>query len=160
MIYVTKLDENVNKELNRKNMLSWLIVLLIGIGVTAFGVIATLFSLLESFYCSLMMVIGMLFITFSLICIIIILKMGKEQKNSNIELVYDFLKKYVILKRMENGTEIESEKIYYKYIIKTRKTKNYIYIYRSDKTVIPFCTRDVNLEDLKTIENYFSTCND
>ena len=160
MIYVTKLDENVNKELNRKNMLSWLIVLLIGIGVTAFGVIATLFSLLESFYCSLMMVIGMLFITFSLICIIIILKMGKEQKNSNIELVYDFLKKYVILKRMENGTEIESEKIYYKYIIKTRKTKNYIYIYRSDKTVIPFCIRDVNLEDLKTIENYFSTCND
>lgn len=160
MIYVTKLDENVNKELNRKNMLSWLIVLLIGIGVTAFGVIATLFSLLESFYCSLMMVIGMLFITFSLICIIIILKMGKEQKNSNIELVYDFLKKYVILKRMENGTEIESEKIYYKYIIKTRKTKNYIYIYRSDKTVIPFCTRDVNLDDLKTIENYFSTCND
>lgn len=160
MIYVTKLDENVNKELNRKNMLSWLIVLLIGIGVTAFGVIATLFSLLDSFYCSLMMVIGMLFITFSLICIIIILKMGKEQKNSNIELVYDFLKKYVILKRMENGTEIESEKIYYKYIIKTRKTKNYIYIYRSDKTVIPFCTRDVNLEDLKTIENYFSTCND
>jgi len=160
MIYVTKLDENVNKELNRKNMLSWLIVLLIGIGVTAFGVIATLFSLLESFYCSLMMVIGMLFITFSLICIIIILKMGKEQKNSNIELVYDFLKKYVILKRMENGTEIESEKIYYKFIIKTRKTKNYIYIYRSDKTVIPFCIRDVNLEDLKTIENYFSTCND
>ena len=160
MIYVTKLDENVNKELNRKNMLSWLIVLLIGIGVTAFGVIATLFSLLESFYCSLMMVIGMLFITFSLICIIIILKMGKEQKNSNIELVYDFLKKYVILKRMENGTEIESEKIYYKYIIKTRKTKNYIYIYRSDKTVIPFCIRDVNLEDLKTIENFFSTCND
>ena len=160
MIYVTKLDENVNKELNRKNMLSWLIVLLIGIGVTAFGVIATLFSLLESFYCSLMMVIGMLFITFSLICIIIILKMGKEQKNSNIELVYDFLKKYVILKRMENGTEIESEKIYYKFIIKTRKTKNYIYIYRSDKTVIPFCTRAVNLEDLKTIENYFSTCND
>ena len=160
MIYVTKLDENVNKELNRKNMLSWLIVLLIGIGFTAFGVIATLFSLLESFYCSLMMVIGMLFITFSLICIIIILKMGKEQKNSNIELVYDFLKKYVILKRMENGTEIESEKIYYKYIIKTRKTKNYIYIYRSDKTVIPFCIRDVNLEDLKTIENYFSTCND
>ena len=61
---------------------------------------------------------------------------------------------------MENGTEIESEKIYYKYIIKTRKTKNYIYIYRSDKTVIPFCIRDVNLEDLKTIENYFSTCND
>ncbi|MBR6288468.1 MAG: hypothetical protein IKR19_03970, partial [Acholeplasmatales bacterium] len=101
MVYVTKLDKNVNKELNRKNMISWLIVMLIGIAVTAYGIVSTLFSLLESFYCSLLMVIGLLFITFSLICIIIIIKIGKEQKDSNIELVYDFCKKYVILKRVK-----------------------------------------------------------
>ena len=47
MVYVTKLDKNVNKELNRKNMISWLIVMLIGIAVTSYGVVSTLFNLLE-----------------------------------------------------------------------------------------------------------------
>ena len=160
MVYVTKLDKNVNKELNRKNMISWLIVMLIGIAVTAYGVVSTLFSLLESFYCSLLMVIGLLFITFSLICIIIIIKIGKEQKDSDIELVYDFCKKYVILKRVKGEEIIEQEKIIYKNIIKTRKTKHFIYIYKTDKTVVPFCIQNVNEEDLKIINNYFSQCED
>ncbi len=158
MVYVTKLDKNVNKELNRKNMLSWFVVLIIGLIVTAYGVVSTLFNLLESFYCSLLMVIGMLFVVFSLICIIIIIKIGKEQKDSNIVLVYDFCKKYVILKRMDGDKEIEQEKITYKNIIKTRRTKNYIYIYKTDKTVVPFCTTNVSEEDLKIIINYFSLC--
>ena len=160
MIYVTKLDKNANKELNRKNMISWLIVMLIGILVTAYGVVSSLFNLLEGFYCSLLMVIGLLFVLFSLICVIIIIKIGKEQRDSNIELVYDFCKKYVILKRIQNGNELEQEKITYKNIIKTRRTKHYIYIYKTDKTVVPFCITDVKEEDLKIIINYFSLCED
>lgn len=160
MIYVTKLDKNANKELNRKNMISWIFVLLIGIGVTGYGIVSTLFSLLESFYNSLLIVIGLLFITFSLICIIIIIKIGKEQNDSDIELVYDFCKQYVILKRVKNDEVLEQEKIIYKYIIKTRRTKNYIYIYKTDKTVVPFCINGVKESDLKIINNYFSQSND
>ena len=74
MVYETKLDKNANKELNRKNIISWLFVLLIGLLVLAYGVISSLYSLIDSFWCSTLMVVGMLFISFALICIIIIIK--------------------------------------------------------------------------------------
>ena len=59
---------------------------------------------------------------------------------------------------MDGEKELEQEKIIYKNIIKTRKTKHYIYIYKTDKTVVPFCTENVKEEDLKIILNYLSLC--
>lgn len=159
MVYETKLDKNANKELNRKNIISWLFVLLIGLLVLAYGVISSLYSLIDSFWCSTLMVVGMLFISFALICIIIIIKMGKSQEESNNVLVYDFCKQYVIVKTKNENKIIEEEKVYYKYIIRTRKTKNYIYIYRSNNKAIPFCITNVEENDLKKIENYFSQAN-
>lgn len=156
MVYVTKLDKNANKELNIRNLLSWLLILILGLGMTSYGVIASLFSLIDSVWCSLLMAFGAILFLFSLICIILIIKIGKNQNDSNLELSYDFRKKYVLLDRIKDGKVIESEKIIYEDIIKTKETKNYIYIYKTDKMVIPFYKSECKIEDLELIKNYLN----
>lgn len=155
MVYITKIDKNANKELNRKNIISWLFILLIGLVMAILGVVSSLYRLMDSIWCSLLISFGGVMILFSLIIIILIFKISKNQDESKIELSYDFRKKYFLLDRLKDGKIIENEKIDYKDIFRIKETKNYIYIYRTSKTVIPFYKSNCKLEDLELIKNYF-----
>ena len=144
----TKLDENMQKELVRPALTTYLFMMIIGIiGLLAYIIIGTV---VENANVEYLLVFSIPF-GMGLVFYLVIKRQLKQIKNSTNLNIYEFYEDFVNVKTMNNGEDVGTVKVYYKDIIKKRESKNYFFLFINNVNAFPVAKFGLTEDELKEI---------
>jgi hypothetical protein len=141
----TKIDVEVQKELSKKIYKNSLIALIVGaVGLAVYIVLGTIF---ENYWLDLLLVFAIPF-GFGLVFIITIKKLMKKVEDINQINEYVFEEVFVNVSTIRNGESVGTAKIYYKDLVKSKETQNYIYMYINKSAALPVKKENLTQDEL------------
>lgn len=147
-----KIDENLQKELNFKSWLIYLIFTIIGsVGLLAYIVIG-MFT--ESQVLEFILWISAFAFAFGIVMILSIKKINKKAIANGFIDTLEFEQDFCIEKTSKNDEVISTLKVYYKDLIKLRETKNYLFLYVNQAGAIPLPKNAFSNEEFETIKSW------
>lgn len=151
----TKIDLNVQKELNKNLFVVSLICIIIGsLGLLTYVVIGTIFENLSTFF-DLLLLFALPF-GFGIVFLISIKKTEKNVQLKVLENQYEFNQDYVSVTTFTNGENIGTVKFYYKDFKKVKESQSYIFLYLSTSSAFPVKKSNLSNADLQNLKLLFN----
>lgn len=152
-----KLDLNMQKALNRKRFITYVVMLVVGsVGLFAYLAISVA---LESGpkWLDYILWTSAVFFGFGLVFLLVLNKTNKKVEESQRVNNYVFFKDFMLITTYCKGEAISSLKQYYHEIVKVKETKDYIFLYLSSNLAYPLLKKDLKEEDKNTILSYIKS---
>ncbi len=150
-----KLDENVQKEMNKNIWILSLFTFIVGcVGLVSYIVIAYFFiGLWVDIY-----LVGMFVIfVFGLTFFICANWMNKKTLINNYYLEVEIYENYFVSITMNGEDVVASINIKYEDVVKFKETKNYFFMFLNKKIAVPILKSSFSKEDISTIKVWVNT---
>lgn len=143
----TKLNEEMQKELTRPALITYFIMMIIGIvGLLAYIIIGVATNANVEFLLAFSIPFGM-----GLVFYLTIKKQLRQVVNSTKVNVYELNEDYMNIKTINNGEDVGTTKFYYKEIVKRKESKNYFFLYPNNVNAFPIAKSELSEDELKEV---------
>ena len=145
-----KIDENLQKEINKKMWITSLILTIVGsIGL---GLYIILGSFFEHVLLELLLWVTAFMFGFGLTFLITINKTNAKAASNGLIDEIELFEEYSNITTIKNEEVIATAKIYHKDLIKIKETENYLVLYVNKASAIAIPKKQFNPQDYSTIK--------
>lgn len=148
MKYTCEINKDLQTELNKSFKRNCIIAVVAGIiGLLAYIVIPKEMLLME-----ILLWISSCAFGIGLVLLISINTVNKKASDNKIVGEYELEETFMIINAFKNGEQISSAKVYYKDLIKTKETENYLFLYPNKQTAYPVPKNKLTPEELSLVK--------
>lgn len=147
----TDINKEIQKELSRPLFIVGIVTLVLGIfGIVAYIVLGTIFDNPEIEY----MLFFSLPFSFGLVLLITINKLCKNADKIPQYNQYTFEEQYFMVTTYRRGENVGTVKLYYKDLVKSRESKNYIFMYLNKYSAVAVAKDQLNSDELILLRSF------
>ena len=145
MKYSCEITPQLQAELNATVKRGFLISLIVGcVGLASYIALSMFF---EGYLVNLLLWVSALLFGFGLVFLITVNKSNKNASTLKLSGEYELEPEYMMITSFKNGENIGNMKVYYKDIVKTKETENYIFLYPNPHMAYPVPKNKLSAEE-------------
>lgn len=149
-----KLDEKVCAELNKNVRNVGIISLIAGAVIFVCGVLVLCINIIEETSDAdsyVLLGLSALFIALGVIYVMMCKNISKNAVKMNRVEHLEFFEGYLIEREYTDGEHTSTNKVYYKWLVRIRETKNYLFLYNTRATAVAVDKSSIPQSELNTI---------
>lgn len=150
------MDEKLFSELNANLLKLSVLYIILGALITALGVLVLGVSVYEeedATYGTVVLVLGVVLIFLAVFLRLYYKNFNRTAIKMNRVEDAEFFGDYLIEREYTEGEHTSTNKVYYKWLVKIRETKNYLFLYNSRVTAIAVEKNSIPPNELETIRS-------